>query len=93
MEASRAKSEFLANISHELRTPMNGIIGMTLLALDTEPTAEQRECLQTVKESAESLLTIITDILDFSQIESKAVTLDAVDFSPRQLLASLLEPL
>src|SRR5208283_3465020 len=66
-QASRTKSEFLANMSHEIRTPLNGILGMTDLALDTTLTAEQRDYLETVKLSADSLLTVINDVLDFSK--------------------------
>src|ERR1700676_4099448 len=79
-EMARLKSEFLANISHELRTPMNGIMGMTELVLDTELEAEQREFLQIVKSSAVSLLSIINNILDFSKLEARKVTLDDVEF-------------
>ncbi|HEY6293649.1 MAG TPA: ATP-binding protein [Terriglobia bacterium] len=91
--ASRAKSEFLANVSHELRTSMNGVLGMTQLLLDTELTAEQREDLDLVKFSADRLLAVINDVLDFSRIETGNLALDASEFNLHDSLRGTLTEL
>ena len=89
--ASRAKSEFLATMSHELRTPMNGILGFNAILAQTPLSPEQKECVELVQASGQSLLGIITDVLELVQLEAGQHSVAAAPFDPSTLVARVLE--
>jgi signal transduction histidine kinase/ActR/RegA family two-component response regulator len=87
--ANRAKDEFLANVSHEVRTPMNGVIGMAELLMDTPLDTQQREYVGTIAESARLQLVILNDILDSAKIDAGRLTMEAVEFPPAELVRNV----
>jgi signal transduction histidine kinase len=90
--AREAKQQLLSNVSHELRTPMNGILGVTELAMNTDMTGEQRDMLGMIRESADSLMGVVENILDFSQIDSGQIVLDHRPFNLAEMVAGAVTP-
>jgi len=89
--ASKVKSEFLANVSHEVRTPMNGVLGMIELLQDTDLDSDQTKIVGTIERSATSLLSVINDVLDFSKVEAGRLEIEEIDFDLRDLVEDVVE--
>jgi PAS domain S-box-containing protein len=92
-EATRAKGEFLASVSHDIRTPMNAIIGMTELALQENLSPKQRHYIRTARDSANALVSLVNDILEFSKGEARRIELDRIEFSLRPLIQDMMRSL
>ncbi|GAM25884.1 hypothetical protein SAMD00019534_090590 [Acytostelium subglobosum LB1] len=91
IQATNLKTQFLANISHELRTPCHGILGMSQMLLDSKLNDPQRDCAETIKRSTDTLITLINDMLDFSKIESGNMTLELAEFQLVPMIEEIID--